>query len=155
MSKYMIKASYSPEGIKGVMAKGGTARIEAIKKLAAGVGGSLESCYFAFGGDDLYAIVDAPSHEAMAAIAGTVTSTGALSGYETVVLLTADQVDAAADMTVDYQPPGSSGLPSATSSHVSDTDTSPDATAAADALSGDDSTPVHPPGPAYAGRRSR
>ena len=61
----------------------------------------------AFGGDDLYAIVDAPSHEAMAAIAGTVTSTGALSGYETVVLLTADQVDAAANMTVDYQPPGS------------------------------------------------
>ena len=107
MSKYLIKASYSPEGIKGVMAKGGTARIEAIKKLAAGVGGSLESCYFAFGGDDLYAIVDAPSHEAMAAIAGTVTSTGALSGYETVVLLTADQVDAAANMTVDYQPPGS------------------------------------------------
>ena len=107
MSKYLIKASYSPEGIKGVMAKGGTARIEAIKKLAAGVGGSLESCYFAFGGDDLYAVVDAPSHEAMAAIAGTVTSTGALSGYETVVLLTADQVDAAANMTVDYQPPGS------------------------------------------------
>ena len=106
MSKYMIKASYSPEGIKGVMAKGGTARVEAIKKLAAGVGGSLESCYFAFGGDDLYAVVDAPSHEAMAAIAGTVTSTGALSGYETVVLLTAGQIDAAANMTVDYSPPG-------------------------------------------------
>lgn len=107
MSKYMIKASYSPEGIKGVMAKGGTARIEAIKKLASGVGGSLESCYFAFGGDDLYAIVEAPSHEAMAAIAGTVTGTGALSGYETVVLLTAEQVDAAANMSIDYQPPGS------------------------------------------------
>jgi uncharacterized protein with GYD domain len=107
MSKYMIKASYSPEGIKGVMAKGGTARVEAIKKLASGVGGSLESCYFAFGDDDLYAIVDAPSHEAMAAIAGTVTSTGALSGYQTIVLLTAEQIDAAADMTVDYSPPGS------------------------------------------------
>ena len=106
MSKYMIKASYSPEGIKGVMAKGGTARVAAIEKLAAGVGGSLESCYFAFGSDDLYAIVDAPSHEAMAAIAGTVTSTGALSNYETVVLLTADQIDEAANLTVDYTPPG-------------------------------------------------
>ncbi len=106
MSKYMIKASYSPEGIKGVMAKGGTARVAAIEKLAAGMGGSLESCYFAFGSDDLYAIVDAPGHEAMAAIAGTVTSTGALSGYETVVLLTADQIDAAANLTVDYTPPG-------------------------------------------------
>lgn len=106
MSKYMIKASYSPEGIKGVMAKGGAARVAAIEKLAAGVGGSLESCYFAFGSDDLFAIVDAPSHEAMAAIAGTVTSTGALSNYETVVLLTADQIDAAANLTVDYTPPG-------------------------------------------------
>ena len=26
MAKYMIKASYSPEGIKGLMAKGGTSR---------------------------------------------------------------------------------------------------------------------------------
>ena len=106
MSKYMIKASYSPEGIKGVMAKGGSARVDAIKKLASGVGGSLESCYFAFGDDDLYAIVDAPSHEAMAAIAGTVTSTGALSSYQTIVLLTADEIDAAAKQTIDYTPPG-------------------------------------------------
>ena len=106
MSKYLIKASYSPEGIKGVMAKGGSARVDAIRKLAAGVGGSLETCYFAFGGDDLYAVVDAPSHEAMAAIAGTVTSTGALSSYQTIVLLTADEIDAAAKQTIDYTPPG-------------------------------------------------
>ena len=35
----------------------------------------MESFYFAFGGDDVYIVVDAPSHEAMAAVAGTVTST--------------------------------------------------------------------------------
>ena len=107
MSKYMIKASYSPEGIKGVMAKGGNARKDAIEKLVSGVGGTMESLYFAFGGDDVYVVVDAPSHEAMAAVAGTVSSSGALSGYQTVVLLTADQLDAAAGMSVDYQPPGS------------------------------------------------
>ena len=106
MPKYMIKASYSQEGIKGVMAKGGTARVDAIGKLAAGVGGSLESCYFAFGSDDIYAVVDAPNHEAMAAVAGTVSSTGAISSYETVVLLTAEQIDAAANIAVDYTPPG-------------------------------------------------
>ena len=106
MAKYMIKASYSPEGIKGVMAKGGTARADAIQKLVAGVGGTMESLYFAFGGDDVYVIVDAPSHEAMAAVAGTVTSTGVLSNYQTVVLLTADQLDAAANMSVEYTPPG-------------------------------------------------
>jgi len=106
MAKYMIKASYSPEGIKGVMAKGGTARADAIGKLVAGVGGSVESVYFAFGQDDIYIIADGPSHEAMAAVAGTVSSTGALSSYETIVLLTAEQMDAAANMSVDYTPPG-------------------------------------------------
>ena len=106
MSKYMIKASYSPEGIKGVLAKGGTARVDAIEKLVGGVGGSMESFYFAFGSDDVYVIVDAPSPEAMAAVACRVTSTGALSDYQTVVLLTADQIDAAANLTVDYTPPG-------------------------------------------------
>jgi uncharacterized protein with GYD domain len=107
MSKYLIKASYSPEGIKGVLAKGGSARADAISKLAAGVGGSLESFYFAFGSDDVYAVVDVPSPEAMAAVAATVTSTGALSSYETVVLLTAEQIDAASGLSVDYSPPGS------------------------------------------------
>jgi uncharacterized protein with GYD domain len=107
MSKYLIKASYSSEGIKGVMAKGGSSRVAAIQKLVSGVGGSMESFYFAFGSDDVYVIVDAPSHEAMAAVAGRVTSTGFLSDYQTVVLLTAEQLDAAADLPVDYTPPGS------------------------------------------------
>jgi len=106
MSKYLIKASYSTDGIKGVMAKGGTARKDAIEQLVAGVGGTMESLYFAFGDDDVYVIVDAPSPEAMAAVAGTVTSTGAISSYRTTVLLTAEQLDVAADMSVDYRPPG-------------------------------------------------
>ena len=106
MAKYMIKASYSPEGIKGVMAKGGSARAEAIEKLASGVGGTVDGVYFSFGSEDLYAIVDAPSHEAMAAIAGTVGQTGALRTYETVVLLTPAQLDEASKMTIDYAPPG-------------------------------------------------
>ena len=107
MAKYMIKASYSPDGIKGVMAKGGSARADAIAKLATGVGGTVESVYFSFGSDDLFAIVYAPSHEAMAAIAGTVAQTGAVSRYETVILLTPAQIDDAANMTIDYTPPGS------------------------------------------------
>ncbi len=106
MAKYLIKASYSPEGIKGVMAKGGSARAEAIERLASGVGGSVDGVYFSFGSDDLYAIVEAPSHEAMAAIAGTVGQTGAVSRYETVVLLTPAQMDTAANTKVDYSPPG-------------------------------------------------
>lgn len=106
MPKYLIKASYSPTGMKGVMAKGGSARAAAIEQLVNGVGGSLESFYFAFGTDDVFVVVDAPDHEAMASVAGTVTQTGVLSSYETVVLLTPEQLDAAASRTVAYTPPG-------------------------------------------------
>ena len=42
----------------------------------------------------------------LAAVAGTVTGTGVLSDYQTIVLLTADQIDGAANMSVDYTPPG-------------------------------------------------
>ena len=43
MPKYLIKASYSPQGIKGVMKDGGTARADAIGKMVASMGGSLEN----------------------------------------------------------------------------------------------------------------
>jgi uncharacterized protein with GYD domain len=106
MSKYLIKASYSADGIKGVMATGGSARVAAIEKMVTGVGGSVEAVYFAFGGDDILLIVDAPNNAAVAAVAGTVGATGAISKYETVVLLTASEMDDAANMSVAYTPPG-------------------------------------------------
>lgn len=34
MAKYLIAASYTSEGIKGVVTKGGTARREAVEKMA-------------------------------------------------------------------------------------------------------------------------
>ena len=46
MPKFLIKASYSTQGIKGVMSDGGTGRAEAVGKAIAGVGGQMESFYF-------------------------------------------------------------------------------------------------------------
>src|SRR5262245_443760 len=106
MSKYLIKASYSPEGISGVMAKGGSARVNAIEKMVTGVGGAVESVYFAFGSDDIVLIVDAPNNATVAAVAGAVGGTGVVSKYETVVLLTPEELDDASNLTVDYTPPG-------------------------------------------------
>jgi uncharacterized protein with GYD domain len=107
MAKYLIKASYSAEGLKGVMKQGGTSRVKAVEGALAGVGGSLESLYFAFGGDDVYVIVDVPDHAAAIAMAAAVTSTGAMSKYETVVLVSPSEVDKAMNVAVDYAPPGS------------------------------------------------
>ena len=107
MAKYLIKASYSKDGLKGLMKAGGTSRVKALETASAGVGGSIESFYFAFGGDDVYVIADLPDHAAAIAMAGAVGVTGALSSYETVVLLSPEDVDRAINLSVDYAPPGS------------------------------------------------
>jgi uncharacterized protein with GYD domain len=67
------------EGLKGLMRVGGTHRVRTMERALSGVGGSLESFYFAFGSDDLYVIVDMPDHAeaiAMAAAISTRSTTG-------------------------------------------------------------------------------
>jgi uncharacterized protein with GYD domain len=72
-----------------------------------GLGGSMEAFYFGFGDSDLYVLADLPDNTAAAAVAAAVGSSGALSSYQTPVLLTAEEIDAAAKMAVSYRPPGS------------------------------------------------
>ena len=107
MAKYLLKVSYSADGLKGVMRQGGSGRVKAVEHALAGVGGSLESFYFAFGADDVYVIVDVPNHAAAIAMAGAVSTTGAISRCETVALLSPAEVDEAMNVAVDYAPPGS------------------------------------------------
>jgi uncharacterized protein with GYD domain len=106
MGKYLLKVSYSAEGIKGVMKEGGTSRAATIEKIVASVGGSLESFYFAFGADDVYVIANVPDHATAMAVAAAVGSSGAISSYETVVLVEPSEVDAATKITVGYRAPG-------------------------------------------------
>ena len=106
VAKYLLKVSYSNEGIKGVMKEGGTSRVAAVEKTVAGMGGSLEGFYFAFGDSDVYVIADLPDHASAMAVAATVGSSGALSSYETVVLVSPEEIDAAMKKAVDYRPPG-------------------------------------------------
>lgn len=105
MAKYLLKASYSVDGIRGVMKEGGTGRRAAVEKLVANLGGSLEAFYYAFGQTDVYVIADIPDNETAAAIAMTVGASGAAS-VDTVVLLTPEEIDKAAHTSVDYRPPG-------------------------------------------------
>ena len=105
MPKFLIQASYTPEGAKGVQSAGGTSRREAIEQVAESVGGRLESFYFAFGDYDAYVVVDLPDNESAAAVALAANAAGGAS-TKTVVLLTPEEVDAAAKRSVDYRPPG-------------------------------------------------
>jgi uncharacterized protein with GYD domain len=104
--KYMFIANYTSEGAKGVLAKGGTARKTAVASTVKALGGKLESFYFGFGADDAYVIVDLPDNKAAAALALQVGASG-MTGIRTVVLMTPDEVDAAAKVPNRYKPPGS------------------------------------------------
>jgi len=69
------------------------------------LGGTVESYYFAFGSDDFYLTVDMPDHAAAAAAALTASASGAIR-VRTTVLITPEEVDAAAKLSPDYRAPG-------------------------------------------------
>ena len=106
MAKFLVKASYSAEGAKGVQSAGGSSRRDGIAKMAEGLGGSVESFYFAFGETDAYVVLDLPDNRSAAAASMAVNAAGAATS-EVVVLLSPEDVDEAAKLSVDYRPPGS------------------------------------------------
>ena len=105
MPKFLVDASYTSEGVKGVQSSGGTARVEAVTRAVEGLGGSVESFYFAFGDRDVYVVSDLPDNESAVALAIAVGATG-LVDIRTTPLLTPEQMDAAAQKSVSYTPPG-------------------------------------------------
>jgi len=86
MPKYLVTASYTAEGAKGLLKDGGSKRRQAIEGALKAVGGKVESFYFALGKDDVYAI------------GGAVT--------QTTVLLTPEELDQATQKKPNYVPPG-------------------------------------------------
>jgi uncharacterized protein with GYD domain len=105
MANYLVKASYSSEGVKGVLKGGGSARADAVSKAVKGLGGTMRSFHFAFGGDDAIVIVELPDNIAAAALGLAVSATG-LASVTTTVLLTPAEIDEAAKRHVTYTPPG-------------------------------------------------
>jgi uncharacterized protein with GYD domain len=105
MPKYLFKVSYTAEGVKGVLKDGGTKRRQAAEAAIKSAGGRLENMYFAFGGDDVYCLIDAPDNVSVAAAAMTIGASGMVTG-QTVVLLTPEEIDQAAKKGATYTPPG-------------------------------------------------
>ena len=105
MPKFMFTGSYTQVGAKGFAKEGGTARREAVAKMAESVGGKLDALYFALGADDFYVILDLPDTAAAATISVNANQTGALTG-RTIVLMTPEEMDAALKRTVQYRAPG-------------------------------------------------
>src|SRR5436190_9878055 len=94
MAKYLIEASYTADGAKGVLKDGGTKRRQAAEAAIKSAGGKLEAFYFAFGESDAFVIIDAPDHASVAASSLAINASGAVK-TKTVVLLTPEEIDQA------------------------------------------------------------
>jgi uncharacterized protein with GYD domain len=101
----MIRASYSADGVKRLLADGASKRREVAEKLVESLGGTMEAFYFCFGDDDLIVIFDLPDNVRAAAASLAVNAGGAVS-TTTTVLLTTEEMDQATSTEASYSPPG-------------------------------------------------
>jgi uncharacterized protein with GYD domain len=105
MPKFLIKASYTAEGTRGLMKEGGTGRRAIVQQLVEGAGGKVEAFYFAYGDADAYVITDVPDASSGLAISLAVNASGAVR-LTTIPLITAEEMDAATKTAVPYRAPG-------------------------------------------------
>ena len=105
MPKYMIQASYIGAGLKGLLKEGGSKRRETVAQVIEGMGGTLESFYYAFGDYDVVGIAEMPDNVCSVAFSMMINASGVINA-KTTVLLTPEEIDQATKKTVDYRPPG-------------------------------------------------
>src|SRR5712692_9553676 len=105
MAKYLVTASYTAEGAKGLLKDGGSKRRAVAEQALKSAGGKLEAFYFAFGEADAFIIIEAPDHATVAAASLAINASGAVR-TKTVVLLTPEEIDQAIKKSTTYKAPG-------------------------------------------------
>ena len=66
MSKYLIRASYTQQGLTGAIEEGFAARRASVTALIEGAGATVEAFYFTYGSDDVLVIIDGDEPTAIA-----------------------------------------------------------------------------------------
>ena len=105
MPKYLFQASYTAEGVGGLLKEGGSKRVQTVANMITDAGGTLESCYYAFGEDDVVLIAELPDEETAVSLSLIVSGSGAAS-VKTTVLIDPATIDTAVQMSASYRPPG-------------------------------------------------
>ena len=105
MAKFLLRANYVGDGLKGLMSEGGSKRREAAQAAVESVGGTLDCMYFAFGETDVYGICDMPDNASATAMSLLINASGAVT-INLTPLMTPEDVDAAAAKTPSYRAPG-------------------------------------------------
>ena len=107
MPLYLSKFSYTPETWARLIHTPEDRR-KAAQAYIESVGGKLHGFWYAFGAHDGYNLWEAPDNVSMAAVALAITAGGALTSFDTTVLLSVDEAMAAMTKAgrVRYRPPG-------------------------------------------------
>lgn len=105
MARFLIRATYTAEGVKGLMKEGASGRKAAVEKATAGLGGKVEGFYFALGDTDVFVVVEAPDTTSAVALSMAVNASGAVRSSMTP-LLSVEEMDTACRKSVGYRAPG-------------------------------------------------
>ena len=107
MPFYLTQFSYTPAAWSKLL-KNPEDRRAAAKQYIEAVGGKLHGFWYAFGEQDGYCLWEAPDNVSMAATALAIGSGGAMSSFQTTVLLTIEDTLAALKKasSITYRPPG-------------------------------------------------
>lgn len=107
MPKFLVEASYTAEGMRGLIKDKASGRKNAVEKALTSVGGKLESFYFAFGERDAVILCDLPDNISAAGLSIAVAASGMVESQITP-LLTIEEVDKALAKSVTFIVPGAS-----------------------------------------------
>ena len=107
MPMYLTRFRYTPETWARLI-KHPEDRRAAARQYIESVGGKLHGFWYAFGEYDGYNLWEAPENVSMAAVAIAIGGGGALSSFETTVLLTVEETLAALKQasSIGYRSPG-------------------------------------------------
>jgi uncharacterized protein with GYD domain len=105
MAKFLIEASYTAEGVRGLVKDKASGRQAAVKQALAAVGGKLDAFYYAFGDVDAFVVCDCPDNISAAALALSVAASGMVR-IKTIPLMTVAEADQALAKMAKYRAPG-------------------------------------------------
>jgi uncharacterized protein with GYD domain len=104
MAKFLLRAKYTSQGIKGAVKEGFAAREKYVTGLIDTLGGKTEAWYYAYGPDDVIIIVDAEP-TATQAISLAINQSGSVE-LTITPLITSAELDQARRKLPDYRAPG-------------------------------------------------
>jgi len=105
MAKYLVEASYTAEGLKGLIKDKASGRKAAVVQALADLGGKLEAIYFTLGERDVLVLCECPDNASVASL-GLAASASGLVRTKITPLLTVEELDQTIAKGVDYGPPG-------------------------------------------------